>query len=382
MFGNSTRLNILHLRASNFYGGPERQLHFHAIQARTYNYGITIGSFLEAGKTPELLEIAARDSIDTFCLDVKSGYDLRAVNRLRRYLRSRDTDALCTHDYRSQVVGFFARRGTRAKWISFSRGFTAENLKVRLYQWIERLVVRFADHIVAVSESQKRKLLDLGIPDSKITVIHNAIDSGVLEDVDPVDLRREFKLPRETVICVAAGRFSSEKGQLYLVRAAANAIRSNPRLRFILYGDGPDLERTRATVRELELGEKVICPGFEKKILGCIKGADILINPSLSEGLPNVVLEAMSLGVPVIATSVGGVPEMIDPGKSGVLVPPGDEAALAQAINDLVEHWPLKDKIVENARTTVREKFSFENQTLRLSRVYELVSGKKVAVSD
>jgi glycosyltransferase involved in cell wall biosynthesis len=376
MLGGAQRLNILHLRASNFYGGPERQLHLHALHARACPYNITIGSFTEGGQWPELLRAASRDGIDTHCFRVKGAYDLRAVSYLKDFLLSKRIDIVCTHDYRSQVLAFLARMRTRVKWISFSRGFTSENLKVRLYQELERFLVRFSDHIVAVSESQRQKLVKGKISAGKISVVHNAIDSNIFDEVEAVDLRQRFRFAPDALVCVVAGRFSPEKGQMHLLRAADDAIHLNSRLRFLLYGDGPDLKKVCTRVKQLGLEDKIICPGFEKEMLACVKGADLLVNPSLSEGLPNVVLEAMALKIPVVATAVGGVPEVITSGKNGVLVPADSHLALTQAIIDLVEHRPQMEKLAEAGFETVRELFSFESQMRRLSTVYETVAGR------
>ena len=348
----------------------------HALHARDCPYNITIGSFTEGGQWPELLQAASRDGINTNCFGVKGAYDLRAVGYLKDFLLSKRIDIVCTHDYRSQALGFLARMRTGVKWISFSRGFTSENLKVRLYQELERFLVRFSDHIVAVSESQKQKLLKGKVSAGKISVVHNAIDSGIFDEVRAIDLRQKYRLAPDTVVCVAAGRFSPEKGQMHLLRAADDAIRLNSQLRFLLYGDGPDLKKVRAGVKRLGLEGRILCPGFEKEMLACIRGADLFVNPSLSEGLPNAVLEAMALKVPVVATAVGGVPEVITSGKNGVLVPADSHLALTQAIIDLVEHRPLMGKLAEAALETVREQFSFESQMRRLSEVYEMVAGK------
>jgi len=370
-------MRILHLRASNFYGGPERQLHFHALLARDRGYDISIASYLENGSIPEFLDVISKDGIKVHCFSVASAYELNAIRLVRKYLAQNNIDILCTHDYRSQAIGFLASRGSHARWVAFSRGATTENIKVRLFQAIESFLIRFADHIVAVSNSQKLKLRRLAIDDAKITVVHNSINISALRSVQPVDLRRKFGLPEKSIICVAAGRFSSEKGQIFLVRAAKLALKNNNLLRFLLFGEGPDLENVRAAVARLMNQECVLCPGFERNILGCIKGADILINPSISEGLPNVVLEGMALGKPVIATAVGGVPELICHGESGFLVPAGRPEKLADAILRLVADPELRIKLKNNGYETVNTSFSFENQMKRLESVYELVGKQR-----
>ncbi len=131
-------------------------------------------------------------------------------------------------------------------------------------------------------------------------------------------------------MAISGGRFSEEKGQVYLVRAAFQALDDQPQLRFVLFGDGPDLEKLRQLITEHRAEDRIVCPGFENNLAAHLKGADLLVNPSLSEGLPNIVLGAMAVGVPVVATDVGGLPEIIESKVNGFLVPAKDVNSLAR----------------------------------------------------
>ena len=236
-------MNVLHLRASNFYGGPERQLHFHARLARNTHYNVTIGSFAENGSSPEFLDVVAEDGIATHTFPVESAYDRSAISLLRSYLADHKIQVLCTHEYRTHVIGMLAARGTSTGWVAFSRGWTMDNLKVRLFHVLDKSIIRFADHIVAVSRAQKEKLVKLLIPAGKISVAHNSIMPEAFDRVSPVNLHERYGFPAESIICVSGGRFSREKGQRILVQAALEALRKTPSLRFVLFGDGPDFAK-------------------------------------------------------------------------------------------------------------------------------------------
>ncbi|HUV30007.1 MAG TPA: glycosyltransferase [Acidobacteriota bacterium] len=363
-------MNIIHLRASNFYGGPERQLHVHAVRSLGSPYGVTVCSFVEHGLTPRFLKVIASDNVPTHAFDVRNPYDPAAVSALRRYMTQEQTDILCTHDYRSHLIGWLATRGSSTRWLAFSRGWTAENVKVRIYHTIEKMIIRFADHVVAVSDAQRRRLTRRLVPGRKMSVVHNAIDVSSLDNLQAVDLRSHYRFPSEAVICITAGRFSREKGQAFLVRAAAQALDPRPDLRFVLYGDGPDLASVRNLICRLGLQDRVLCPGFETDMMAHVKGADILINPSLSEGLPNVVLEAMALKIPVVATAVGGVPEIIDDGDTGYLVPARDVSAMAAAVVRAASEPKAAAQIAERGRRRVLDRFSFDLQYERLTEIY------------
>ncbi|MBD3256980.1 glycosyltransferase [candidate division GN15 bacterium] len=367
----SRSMNILHLRASNFYGGPERQLHFHARLAKESPYRVLVGSFTESGERPEFLGVIADDGIPTHTFQVASAYDTRAVSDIRTYCREQQVDILCTHDYRTTMLGYLAARRMGTRWIAFSRGFTQDNLKVRLYHALDKFFIRFANHVVAVSESQKVRLKRLYVRERIISVAHNAIDPASFDQIPPIDLRERFRFHPDTTVCISGGRFSREKGQRYLVDAAIIALKTHPHLRFVLFGDGPDYEAVKATVEKAGVGERIVCPGFERAFLGCIKTADMLINPSLSEGLPNIVLEAMALDTPVVATNVGGLPELVTHEQSGLLVPPADPESLAAAIIQTADNTGATAEMVRQARRTVDERFSFQAQFDTLSKLYE-----------
>ncbi len=364
-------MRIVHLRASNFYGGPERQLHFHARLALGSPHSITVASFSTAGQRPEFLDVIGDDGVNTHVFEAASSYDFSVVRQIRDTLLRERFDILCTHDYRSALLGGWAARGTKTRWIAFSRGFTSDDLKVRLYHGIDKIIVRFADHIVAVSASQKRKLERLQIPGRKISVVPNAIDVDFFSRIEPVDLRARMGFEHDAIVVVSGGRFSREKGQIHLVRAAGLAAREVPRLRFVLFGDGPDLEPIRKAVAAAGLEGIVRCPGFERGLLQCIRGADILVNPSLSEGLPNIVLEGMALGVPIVATNVGGLPEIIEDGRTGRLVAPSRPNALAAAITEIARDRDLGQSMASAARAFVMSACTFDRQFEQLVAVYE-----------
>ncbi|GAJ15279.1 unnamed protein product, partial [marine sediment metagenome] len=147
----------------------------------------------------------AKDGISTHVFNVKNAYDKSAVGALIRYLKANEIDVLCTHDYRSHFIGFWALRNIKVKWVAFSRGWTKDDLKVRLFHIIDKIFIRFANHIVAVANSQKLKLIKLFVPEKKISIVHNAIDPDLFNDVTPIDLRANFGFPTNSVICISGG---------------------------------------------------------------------------------------------------------------------------------------------------------------------------------
>jgi len=376
-------VRICHLRASNFYGGPERQLHWHARMAKGTEYEIILASYSEQGERPEFLEIASTEGIETCLFRVKSAYDFGALRQILQYIIESGIELICTHDYRSHILSYWATRKLRkqgkVRWIAFSRGWTSDTLRVQVYTMLEKFFVRFADHIVAVSGAQRERLRRLLIPPDKISVVFNSIDVGNLKRIEGENLRSRYDFPPDSIILLSAGRFSSEKGQAILIEAMKIALASEARLRLILYGDGPELASVRMKVKNFKLEDKILLPGFEKNLLSHLKGADLLVNPSLSEGLPNIVLEAMALGVPVVATAVGGVPEIITDGIEGRLVPPGDAVRLAEAIIGMARSPQDAAMMADSARQRIQEEFSFESQMIALRAVYQRFGSRTIS---
>jgi len=332
---------------------------------------IAIASFSEDGQKPAFLDRIASDGVTTHHFATTSSFDHHAVGMLRHYLNDRSIDILCTHDYRANLIGMLARRGTSAKLLAFSRGWTREDFKTRLFHAVDKVIIRTADHIVTVSSTQKERLCQLLVPESKISVVLNSINPARFASVQAIDLRDRYGLPRDSLVVVAGGRFSAEKGQAFLVRAAELVVTKNERLHFVLFGEGPDRERIQRQIDRNGHQDRILCPGFEPDLPSCLKDADLLVNPSQSEGLPNIVLEAMALHLPVIATAVGGVPEIIVNGLDGLLVPYGDEAGLATAILGLAADAQRRTALAVKARATVEERFSFEQQASALTKIYQ-----------
>jgi len=369
-------MRILHVRASNFYGGPERQLHYHCLEAANSECNITCGSFSEENKTPEFLLTIANDNISTVTFEVTSAYDMNTLGLIREYISKNNIDIICTHDYRSHFFGYMTKRKDSISWIAFSRGWTQENFKILLYSWFDKLIIRFADHIIAVSHAQKKRLQNLFVSEKKITTAHNAITPSAFESVVKVNLHDKYNFPKDAIIGITGGRFSSEKGQSYLIDAAKIAIQDNNKLKFVMFGDGPDFQKIKNKINQLKLQDSVICPGFEKNLIGHLKGADFLVNPSLSEGLPNILLEAMAMKVPCVATDVGGVCEIIKDGSSGLLVPSKSPEKLAEAIVKISNGEKLSSTIIENGYKTINDKFSFGSQFATIKEVYTKVYKK------
>jgi glycosyltransferase involved in cell wall biosynthesis len=208
----------------------------------------------------------------------------------------------------------------------------------------------------------------------RITVIRNAarIDAFAEPDSDARgELLRCFPdAPGIATIVLGAGRLSPEKGFSVLIDAAASLVGLDRSTGVVLFGDGPERAELEQRIASLGLRERFVVPGFRPDLDRLIGAADVVVLPSFTEGLPNVALEASAAGVPVVATSVGGTPEVITDGETGILVPPGEPAALATGIAELLRDPAMRGRMGAAGRQRMREHFTFEAQASAYSRLF------------
>jgi glycosyltransferase involved in cell wall biosynthesis len=356
---------VCHLIASNFAGGPEKQIVELSTRLPALGWPTVIGAFRENRPTVEVIENARARGVPTFLIDTRSGFSPLAAWHLARILKRHGVTLLVTHGYKSDLVGRLATAGTRVVQVPMVRGYTAEDWKVRLYERIDRGLLRRSRIVLCVSAATQEMLVRLGVARERVRVLHNAVDDD--RAPVPLNLTEEFGLPRDARVLVAAGRLSPEKGHRHLVEAMARLKDHDPPIVLVILGSGRERERLREQIAAAGLAGRVVLGGFRADVLRCIAGADLIVNPSLSEGLPNVVLEALALSRPVVATDVGGVSELITSGQTGWLVPPAHPAALAEAITAALDDAPRTRALAEAGRRRVAMSFSFSGQAKRFA---------------
>lgn len=371
------RIRIMHLVACNFFGGPEKQILKQAQHLDSDVFEPVLASFTDGERETEFLRRARGEGIKTSPIRTKNAYDTTSVRRIRQALLDNDIDLLCTHSYRPNILGLLATRGMTARQIAFSRGWTKDNLKVQFYHWLDRRLLPRVEHIVAVSEAKKKELLKLGIAPGRITVIPNAVEipSPERSDGQGQNLRKEYNLPADCRLVAACGRLSPEKGHTVFLEMAEIVRKSCDNVRFMIVGDGPQRERLELLgIELLETGELVLTgylPGFSRYF----PQVDILVNASFSEGMPNVVLEALSYARPVVATEVGGVGELIEHGRTGFLSDAGDAEGLADRVSELLQRLEVMKRMGEAGREFVAKDHSFPAQAEKLKTLYLKVAG-------
>jgi glycosyltransferase involved in cell wall biosynthesis len=355
-------MHIVHLTASSFFGGPERQM-LGLASALPSDYATTFLSFAEGGRCKAFLERARQTGFDSVELQNDTPYLGSALREVTEVLRQRAADVLITHGYKSNLLGRPAARRVGIPIVSVSRGWTGENLKMRCYEAIDRFHLRFMDRVVCVSAAQSERVLRCSVAPHRVRVIRNAARLDAFRQADPRARTRLRELAgADGPIVLAAGRLSPEKGFHVLVEAAPDVCNSIPGVKFVILGEGPERQRLERRVAELGIVDSLRLPGFRSDVDTLIPWADVVVLPSLTEGLPNVALEAGAAGVPVVATAVGGTPEVVVDGQSGYLVPPNDAAILADRVVAILANSRLAESFGAKARQRMNDHFSFETQ--------------------
>jgi glycosyltransferase involved in cell wall biosynthesis len=354
---------VVHLTASTFHGGPERQM-LGLARALPASVRSVFLSFAEGGRCRPFLSAARHQGCEAVALSNDTPRLRAAVAEVVGHLQRLRADVLLCHGYKANLLGRLAARRCRIPAVAVSRGWTGECLKVRLYERLDKLHLRWMDHVVSVSEAQAAKVRRCGVRPQRLRVIHNAIDPERFTDPDPVyraKLARYFRQPRSCVVG-AAGRLSPEKGFEVLVAAAERVLRRDPSVGFVLFGDGPCRERLVRQIKAAGLGGAFVLSGFRPDLDRFLPHLDLLVLPSYTEGLPNVVLEACAAAVPVVATAAGGTPEVIEDGLNGYLVPTSDAARLAERIVAVLTAEDRGRALGFEGRQRVLERFTFAAQ--------------------
>ncbi len=354
---------IVHLTASTFYGGPERQMLGLANSLPPDDHSVFI-SFAEGGRCRSFLMAARQQGFEAIGLYNDSPRYSAAISELTHVLERLQPDVLLCHGYKSNLLGRRAARKLNIPCVAVSRGWTGESFWVRIYEAVDRFFLRWMDRVVCVSEAQAKRVQRCGVRPEKIRVIPNAIDPERFSDPDPryqAKLAKFFRQPKKRIIG-AAGRLSPEKGFNILVAAAEQVIRNDRDVGFILFGDGPCRQQLVRQINAAGLNGSFILSGFRADLDRFLPYLDMLVLPSFTEGMPNVVLEASAAGIPVVATAVGGTPEVIVDGVTGFLVPPGNPDAMADRILEALASEETMRDMGSAGRQRVLEDFTFDAQ--------------------
>jgi glycosyltransferase involved in cell wall biosynthesis len=304
---------------------------------------------------------------------------------LARCLRRERVDVLHTHLFEPSVVGLLAGVLARTPVRVMTRHYSNYHTRIGK-QWhvrADRLCNKMSHAIIAVSQHTADHIVtEEATRAAKVHVILNGIDFSRVRVSDPsapARLRRELGAA-ERPLLLLPGRLHPEKGQSHLFRALPLVRqRLSPKPLVLVAGDGSFEAVYRAEVRSLGCDDLVKFLGFRTDLPDLMAAADLVLLPSVAEAFGLVLAEALYLGVPVVATRVGGIPEIVSDGIDGILVPPADSGALAEAITELLSDEPRRRKLAGSGRAKVEERFRFEDMVRRYEQLYDRLAARPEA---
>jgi glycosyltransferase involved in cell wall biosynthesis len=358
-------LTVLHVIAAAGLGGSERAL-VSLLRGVDAN---RIAVHVVCHDTGPMVEVYARHAASLTPVDFTSWFSASTVGRLVRLMRDVRFDIVHTHLYRADVQGGLAAVRARVPiriatvhgeyWRrdGAGEGHRARRAGMSLAY---RNVYRLFDRVVAVSQGIAADLATRAgtkVGRDKIAVIPVGRDVVAPSGDEVARVRDELGIGDGPVLVTVANFFAA-KGHRYLIDAMPAILRRHPRATLVLVGSGPLLDDVRAQVRRLGIVDRVVLAGSRPRVEPLLSLADLVVLPSVSEGLPVVVLETLGLGKPLVATRVGGIPDVVADGTSGVLVPPSDPEALAGAVCTLLDDPARAAQLASAGPGLVRTRYS------------------------
>ena len=311
-------------------------------------------------------------------------FDPDVLRQMRTIVARRAPDVIQTHMIKSHFLVKLSGLGKQYPWVAYHHGYTSTDRKMLLYNRLNRWSLPSADRVITVCGAFAKQLSHAGVCPERLAVRHNAVvPPKLLSAGERHALRKKFAIAEDELVILAIGRLSREKGHADLLRSIALARTSSPdlKLKLLLVGDGPEHAHLQALTKTLGLNELVVFAGHVANVTPFYAIADVFALPSHSEGSPNVLLEAMVAGLPVVATSVGGVPEIASE-ENALLVAPRDPQAFAVALRRVLTETELPQRLSRNAQLRARE-FSPEFLAHSLIRIYQevLTEPRRVGVA-
>ncbi len=367
---------ILHLiDSSGLYGAEKVVLALLRELRRSQFLGI-LGCIRE--KETDNVEIAERaieDGIPTYYFTMKRGLNPLGIYKILKFIKHSSISLVHSHGYKPNVFlsilpfRSFPVISTVHGWLKFGT-----DRKERLYEFLDSKALKRMDFVVSVSEAVKEDLIKMGISKKKIVTIYNGITTNHFrQQFHSSETRRQYFVDQGDFVVGTAGRLSEEKGHSYLIRAIPKLVREIKNIKLIIAGEGPLKRDLECLVENLGIINHVRLIGYEQDINQFLSAIDLFILPSLTEGLPISLLEAMGSGKAVIASRVGGIREVIQNSVNGILIPPMNVEALSESIKFFFNDSEARRIVGFEAKKHINLHFSSGAMALGYQNLYEQI---------
>jgi glycosyltransferase involved in cell wall biosynthesis len=356
---------VLHTESSGGHGGQEIRTVAEVRWLLAHGWGALIACQPDS----PLLAEAQASGLPVEAVRMRSSIDVGAILRLRQLMRARDVGLVHTH---SSVDSWLASIAAKSLGLPVVR---TRHVSIPIGRR-RGLVYRLADRVITSAESARSMVTAAGIAPDRVVTISAGVDSERFHPgVSGTAVRKELGLGEAPVVGLVANVRGS-KGHNVFLEAARSVIAGKPDARFLIVGDGVGFDEVSRRVREMSLDTSVCLTGFRRDIPEVMAALDVLVLPSIrSEAIPQVIPQALAVGTPVVASTVGGSPELIRDGENGRLVPPGDSRALADAILALLREPDRARAMARAGQAMVRERYTIDATMARTTAVYRGLLG-------
>lgn len=377
--GLQKKLNVVQMTDITGRGGAEKALVDLALRLDRDRFNVTVVATRATGNYQPLLDAAG---VRTLVLDRKSRWESYKMLELVRFMRRQPVHVLHTHLFGANTWGRVLGKLAGVPVIIAHEHWSS---KANREVWVDRLLYRLTDRILVPSEASKQLVMQMeGIPARYLDVAYNGVDiSQFKPGSDLLSVRQELGISPEEVVIGTVGRLSADKGgQDDLLWAVSELRKTHSAVRLLVVGDGPLRPELEKYASELGLPDSQAArfTGTRNDVARLLSAMDVFVLPSHKEALPIAVLEAMSVRLPVVATRVGGVPEVVEDGTTGLLVEPGDRSGMRDALSRLVSDRGMAGSMGAAGQARVRAGFTVEKMVEHVESLYEELAGRKIGL--
>lgn len=374
---DSGRIRVLQLASPTGLYGAERWIlalikHLDPSKIETFVAAIRDEPGLEAPICNE----AGRHGFNNHVFEFYGRLNFAAVRELRRFIIKKRIDIIHTHGYKTDFVGLLAVRGIKCKIVSTPHGWTQQpDLKLKCYELLDRMIFPFFDVVVPLSEGIFRGLASLPFMKNRLALIENGVDMSEAAAVHETAAEVLSLKEKGGLVLGYVGRLTAGKGLDVLLRAVAEYGESLWQV--VIVGEGEERSGLEALAGKLGIGNRVHFFGFRPDRLSFLKGFDMFVLPSRSEGTPRCVMEAMACEIPVMVSDIPGCRLLVTDRETGILFTVDDPAGIAEAVRDMAKDGLLRERLVVNAKKLLEEKFSAARMAREYTTLFLQLMGKE-----
>ena len=366
---------VLHTRVvTRTGGGPEKTILNGPRLLIPFGYNV-LCAYMHPPRDPgfeELRQKAEACGAPLVGIEDRGPWDLRVVWRLLRICREHRVVIWHGHDYKSNAIGLLLRRFWPMRLVSTVHGWVDRKARMPWYERIDKLCLRRYERVICVSEDLWETCIACGVAAERCVVIQNAIDTAqYTRRTSTRRAKQSLGLEPERLLIGAVGRLADEKNLVGLIRTVARLVDEGIDAELVIVGEGPQRGHLESLIAELGRQDRIHLLGYRADTIDLYQAMDVFALSSLREGFPNVLLEAMAMEVPVVATRVAGVPRLVQHGENGLLVDANNLEQLKGALKGLLADPDLRVRLAAAGRRTIEQSYSFEVRMAKVRAVYD-----------